>query len=112
MSVVGILCPHLIEGRNVVGRVSESLSESVRRECDEMVIRIDEEHPLRSCILSESVEVRVIFRYVFVRHCAVEDMLSLSFVVDARVVSPLVRCEEQSGDEIQFAVGCGPLCIS
>ena len=92
--VVGILSPHLVEGGNMIRRVGKLSAVRIGSEGDEFVLDIDERrHVSHSCLL----------------HRTVENVLCLGEIVDARVVAPEVRGEDERGDEIQLAVRCSTL---
>ena len=55
-SIVSILRPHLIEGRNVVRGIRKPVAEAVRGKGDQMGLRIDQKHLLQTCLLSETAK--------------------------------------------------------
>ena len=103
--------------------IGETLSETVGSKSDQFRLRIDEIHFLLLRLLllvvgsllttSEAAETTKATKTatslgcVLLRLDAVQDALGLSLVVDARVVTPAVGGENESGNEIQLTIaGC------
>ncbi len=107
-AVVSPLGPDLVEGRDMIGRISVTIAEAVRGEGDELRLRIDEVHHLFLRLLllvvgllttTEATETATL-RRVLLGLDAVQDALGLSLVIDARVIAPTVRGEDEGGNEV------------
>ena len=98
-SVVGPLGPYLIESRDMVAGVGETLAETIRGKGDELCLRGYQVHLLRTLLLgtkaSEATEARTWLRCIFLWLDTVQDMLSLGLVVDTRIITPTVRGKEE-----------------
>ena len=104
----------------MVGRIGVTLSEAIGREGDELGLGIDEVHALLTALLLTAAEAatkateaaRTLLGLIFLGHGAVQDALSLSLVVDARIVAPAVRGEEQRGDKVELAIAGSTIGIA
>ena len=104
--VITPLGPDLIEGRDVIAGVGETLSETVWSKGNQTCLRVDEIHLLRTLLLSapEASETSKAalpgFWCILLGLDTVQNTLGLSFVIDARIVTPTVRSEDQGCNKI------------
>ena len=98
----------------MIAGIGVALSETIGGKGNQLRLRINQIHLLRSRLLgTEAGEAcRTGLGFVFLRLDAVKDTLCLGLVVDARVVAPTVGGEEEGGDEIKFTVAGSTLCIA
>jgi len=115
-TIVCPLGPHLIESRDMIGRIGMTLSEAIGGESNQFCLGIDEIHLLRALLLLTATETATTeaakaaetaatgLWCVLLRLNTVQDALGLSLVVDARVITPTIRGKDKGGDEIQLTV--------
>ena len=122
--IVGPACPYLIEGWNVVAGIGETLPKTIGGEGDELGFRVDEIHllggrcwllgvgGLLSAKTAETAKAATGLGRVLAGLYAVEYVLRLGLVVDARVVAPTVGGKDERSDEIELAVAGGTVGIA
>ena len=104
----------------MIGRIGVTLTEAIGGEGDELGFGVDEVHALLTALLLTATEAatkateaaRTLLRLIFLGHGAVQDALSLSLVVNARIVTPAVGGEEERGDEVELAIAGGTIGIA
>ena len=116
-SVVSPLGPYLVESGNVVAGICEALSPAVGGKGDELGLRVDEVHfsflllAVSRWLLAKTTKATTGLRSVFLGLYAVENVLRLGLVVDARVVAPTVGGEDEGGDEVELAIAGSTIAV-
>ena len=104
--IVGPFSPYLIESRDVIAWIRETLSETIRCEGDELCLRINQVHLLWTSLLGSEAWEPALHRLWLVLFGldTVEDMLGLCLVVDASIISPAVRGKDECRDEVELTI--------
>ena len=93
----------------MVRGIGIALTKAIGRECNKLCLRIYEIHLLRTALLRAKAgeACGTGLWLVLLGLDAVQDVLSLSEVVDACIVAPTVRGKDEGGDEIELTIaGC------